>query len=139
MRAALSIFLAALTLVSNVSLSLNTHYCGGIEMETAFNFGPNIPDCGMAEMLKDCEQEPRNKPGLNSKPCCENQHQSLQLDQQNEVQKVQQDWSPNHLLACLYVIFKPLVSFEDLESNLALYVPPLPRLEINTLFQVFRI
>ncbi|QNR24217.1 HYC_CC_PP family protein [Croceimicrobium hydrocarbonivorans] len=85
MRAALSIFLAALTLVSNVSLSLNTHYCGGIEMETAFNFGPETPHCGMAQMLKDCEQEPQNKQGYNSKPCCENQHQSLQLDQQNEV------------------------------------------------------
>lgn len=119
MKRIISISLGLLMLVSNVGFTMNTHFCGGEAVETSFSIGLHNPDCGMPDMDRDCETIPYTEEQIKSKPCCENQHQLLHLDENADVQATSVEFNPVFLLHSYIRLF----SLFYLLINLLLITP----------------
>ena len=84
----ITIFLALAVLLGNMGLTFSTHYCCGISVKHVLAIGEHGLDCGMAGM--DDQQSPRpsaHHTELN-KVCCEDQHQTMDVDNAYELPKI---------------------------------------------------
>jgi hypothetical protein len=88
---------------------MNTHFCGGEAVETSFSIGLHNPDCGMADMDGDCKKEPSSEEQVNPKPCCENQHEVLQLDENANLQAFSVDVNPVFFVAFIHTYIQPVL------------------------------
>ncbi|GAB3338570.1 hypothetical protein GCM10027429_23910 [Marivirga atlantica] len=126
-------------LVSNVGFSMNTHFCGGEAVETSFSIGLHNPDCGMADMDGDCKKEPSSEEQVNPKPCCENQHEVLQLDENANLQAFSVDVNPVFFVAFIHTYIQPVLFTDQAFVHNTYYSPPIPDKDIQVLFQTFLI
>lgn len=134
-----SISLALLMLVSSVGFSMNTHFCGGEAVETSFSIGLHNPDCGMPDMDRECESIPSKEKQIKQKPCCENQHQLLQLDENADVQITSIEVHPVFLVAFIHSFVQPVLFADQSLIHNTYYSPPIPDRDIQVLFQTFLI
>ena len=139
MKRIISISLALLMLVSHVGFTMNTHFCGGKAMETSFSIGPQNLDCGMSDMEKECESIPSKEKQIKQKPCCENQHQLLQLDENADVQITSIEVHPVFLIAFIHSFVQPVLFADQFPIHNTYYSPPIPDRDIQVLFQTFLI
>jgi hypothetical protein len=135
----ISISLALLMLVSNVGFTLNTHFCGGEAVETSFSIGLHNPDCGMPDMDRDCETIPSTEEQVKSKPCCENQHQLIQLDENADLQAFSTEVNPTFFVAFVHSFVQPILFADQAFVHNTYYSPPIPDKDIQVLFQTFLI
>lgn len=135
----LSISLAFLMLVSNIGFAMNTHFCGGEAVKTSFSIGLHNPDCGMADMDRDCETIPSTEEQIKSKPCCENQHQLLQLDENADVQATSVEVNPVFFVTFVHSFVQPILFADQSLVHNTYYSPPIPDKDIQVLFQTFLI
>jgi hypothetical protein len=126
--------------VSNVGFSINTHFCGGIAVKSSLSVGLHNPDCGMSKMDGACESTlPLDEEIVKSKPCCENQHQLIQLDENAELKSLSFGLNPVFFVAFVqFFVHSILFPFQNLIQN-AYYPPPIPDKDIQILFQTFLI
>ena len=75
------ILFSCILLVSQMSLTIGTHFCGGEAVEKKILFGERHLGCNMPHMEESCDDsEKTNKNGVrfDKFPCCENEYQTLQ-------------------------------------------------------------
>ena len=124
MKRIISISLALLMLFSSVGFSMNTHFCGGVAVETSFSIGLHNPDCGMPDMDRECESIPSKEKQIKQKPCCENQHQLLQLDENADVQITSIEVHPVFLVAFIHSFVQPVLFADQSLVHNTYYSPP---------------
>jgi hypothetical protein len=139
MKRIISISLALLMLVSIVGFSMNTHFCGGVAVETSFSIGLHNPDCGMSDMDGDCKKEPSSQEQVKPKPCCENQHEVLQLDENANLQAFSVDVNPVFFVALVHYLIQPILYIQQAEITYVTYSSPSLDQDVQVLFQSFLI
>ncbi len=80
MKKVIAISFALILLVSNISLTIGAHYCGGEVVKTRIMLGETHLDCGMAEMDETCNDFAGHGLEFDKPPCCENRYQTFQVD-----------------------------------------------------------
>ncbi len=125
-------------LASNIGIASNTHFCGGEAVEHTLSLGIEHLDCGMAETEQSCSSA-NGHDQLNAKPCCDNQHDLLQLDE--DVTLIQQapEVNKTFVVAFIHTFLVQVFSFEKKESFYLNYSPPLLKQDVQVLFQSFLI
>lgn len=127
-------------LVSNIGLSINTHFCRGRAVKTSFTLGLHNPDCGMAMMEQGCDAEPTsNDTQVKAKPCCENRHQILQLDENADIKSSTVNTNPVFFVAFVHAFVQALIFADQKLIHNTDYSPPIPDKDIQVLFQTFLI
>lgn len=122
-----------------MGFAVATHYCGGLAVESQLVFGHEALDCGMANMDKDCEIPPLEGMHLTKKPCCQNEYQSLNLEDDFKPTITQSTVNVEFVAAFIISFLQlPLFSTNE-ESQYANYSPPLIDQDIPVLHQVFLI
>lgn len=135
----ISISLALLLLVSNTGFTLNTHFCGGIAVKTSFSFGLHNPDCGMDDTTENCEAPSSQSNHLKTKPCCENQHQLLNLDENANLHSVSTSFSTSFFIAFVHSFIAPILFVEQRVIDNFSFLYPKPDKDLKVLFQSFLI
>jgi len=135
----ISISLIVLLLASNVGFSLNTHFCGGQAVKSSFTLGLHQPDCGMADMDRECQSDRGDQEQVQNTPCCENEHQILQLDENVDLPTAPTMVNPIFISAFVYAFVQPPI-FTEKDQVHSLYYPPLvPDRDTQALFQTYLI
>jgi len=135
----ISISLALLLLVSNISFAINTHFCGGIAVKNSFSFGLHNPDCGMNDTTENCEARNSQSNQLKVKPCCENQHQLLNLDDNTNLHSASSSLSASFFVAFVHTFIAPNVFVEQRTIDNFSFLHPKPDKDLKVLFQSFLI
>ena len=139
MRKVISILLAILMLTTNVGFAVNTHFCGGLAVKSSFSIGIHELDCGMANMDQECETNLPRESQIIPKPCCEDTHQVILMDDEAEIQSVSMDLNQTFFTTFLHTFIQPIIFTNQAENHFAFYpTPPLKR-DIQILFQSFLI
>lgn len=138
MRKAIAISLSLILLLSNVGITLASHYCGGLAVESQFMIGANNLDCGMPDMDATCASTDAANT-VQSIPCCENHYTTVSVEDGFTVSNIAS--IPNAIFIQAFVATFIDFSFvrESLTDDFFTYLPPIPRQSITILFQVFRI
>lgn len=135
MKKIFSISLAFILLLSNVGFTMGTHFCGGLPVKSELMIGHSHLDCGMGEMERqDCGDDLQVK----AKPCCENQYQTLEIEDDFKVSKASLDLSPVFVVAYIES-FLNLAFSDSTKTQYVNYSPPLLLRDIPVLNQVFLI
>lgn len=116
-----------------------THYCQGQAVSNKLVFGHESLDCGMQKTDEVCEINLSETEHLKSKPCCENQYQSLQLDENAKLQTIENAVNPSFLVALTFSFVNYLVFNDQAFVQYADYSPPVSKEDIQVLFQTFLI
>lgn len=138
MKKAFSIFLAILVLVSSTGIAANTHFCGGEAVERTLSLGIEHLDCGMPEMEQSCSSKDGHDQ-IDARPCCSNQHDLLQLDEDATLMQQAPVVNKTFIAAFVHTFVIQVFSFEKKESFYLNYSPPLLKQDIQVLFQSFLI
>ena len=127
-----------LMLISNVGLTMNTHFCGGHAMKSTVSVGATALDCGMASM-DQIVIDPGTLAELTPEPCCENEHQALQIHEKATTQKASVELSVTFLVAVVHGFVSPIINAQRDEHEHPLYSPPPLSRDLAVLFQSFLI
>ena len=136
MKRLASFILAFIFLGSNLGFAVGTHFCGGHAMDAEVVLGHTDLSCGMMPEVTPAPHQ--HKQSLNTIPCCKNEFQSLQLedDLQNTLTKIAPE--PIASLAPLFVLATPTTTVDAPHSFLS-HTRPLRTEKVIVLIQVFRI
>lgn len=126
-------------LASNIGLTMNTHYCGGHAVDSSFSLGLANLDCGMPDMEKACGSEKPEAPSIQPLPCCENQHQVLEVDDNLKVFAPIVKLNPSFLFAFVFVYSQPELFVNALSNAYREYSAPLPDIDHQVMFESFLI
>jgi hypothetical protein len=135
----LAFSLAMVFLASSVGFTMNTHFCGGIAVQSTLSLGHEHLDCGMNMQPKACEKSESNMLKVSKNQCCDNQHLLLQIDDEVEIQ--QPSFSLNPIFFAAFVTSfvleadysqQSIVTFSD-------YTPPIPDKDILVLYRTLLI
>mgnify|MGYP003630990226 CR=1 FL=1 len=138
MKKAFSIFLAILMLVSSTGIAANTHFCGGEAVERTLSLGIEHLDCGMAETEQSCSSKVQHDQ-IDARPCCSNQHDLLQLDEDATLMQQAPVVNKTFIAAFIHTFVIQIFSFVKKESFYLNYSPPLLKQDVQVLFQSFLI
>lgn len=138
MRKAIAISLSLILLLSNVGLTLASHYCGGKAVESQLMIGANNLDCGMPDMDATCTNNGATNT-FQPIPCCENHFTTVSLKDGFTASSL--ITIPNAIFIQAFVTSFIDFSFarESLTDDYFTYLPPVTRPDISILFQVFRL
>jgi len=126
-------------LTSNVGFAINTHFCGGEAVKSSVSIGIHDLDCGMVNMDQECQTNLPEETQIVPKPCCEDTHQVIQLDEKAEVQSTSLDLNKTFFTAFIFTFVQPIIFPNQAENYFSFYpTPPLKR-DIQVLFQSFLI
>lgn len=139
MKKTISISLALLLLITSIGFALNTHFCGGEAVKTSFSIGLNDLDCGMEKMVEDCAAPTHESTNLNKQSCCDNQHQVLQLDENETILSSSVNVNPIFFVTFIHSFVKPLFFSEQRLVDSVDYLSPSPYKDIQILYQTFLI
>jgi hypothetical protein len=137
LKRVIALFFAVVMLASNAGFALNTHYCGGEAVESSLSIGIAHLDCGMTETKKDCESGASHTNQIDRKPCCENEHQSFQLEDDFELQSDSNPIHPVFIIAFVDSFVQTIIDVPSIEIFSANFSPPLPKQDKQVLFQSF--
>lgn len=135
MKKVLTIFLSVLMLATNMGLTIATHFCGGKAQKHYLAWGIQDEGCGMMENQDSCASD---RPALNSKSCCDNEHFQIALDDEFDVsgEVPPPQLSPSTISLILTAVLKlPSPSIEH--PKYLHYSPPLIQEDYPVLFQSF--
>ena len=138
LQSAISLTLAVLFLAANVGVTIGSHYCGGEKVESKIMLASHNLDCGMANMATDCKHHKQNSKNQFSKPCCENEFDFFQVEQEYEQPNFTDQIDLNFLVAFIQTSIQ-LVNIENKEQHFLNYSPPLIKKDLQVLHQSFLI
>ncbi|NEN24874.1 hypothetical protein G3O08_15330 [Cryomorpha ignava] len=138
MRKVIAISLSFILLLSNVGLTLASHYCGGEAVESQLMIGEKSLDCEMPDMDATCENDGAANM-VRPIPCCENHYTTLSL--KDGFTTTGLITAPNAIFIQALVATFIGFSFarESLRDDFFTYLPPVAWPDISILFQVFRL
>ena len=128
-----------------MGLAIATHYCGGMAVESKLMLGHEPLDCGMATVdtadmdEQPCQSEQTHALQFTKTPCCENEYQSLDVEDDYELTVVQPSLNFEFVAAFAVSFLKATFLTEIPSPQYANYSPPLIEQDIAVLYQVFRI
>ena len=140
MRKLIAISLSCILLLSNVGITLASHYCGGEAVESAVLIGGGKLDCGMDINASACENPQSHQATLHATPCCANHFTVVKVDNLTK--------TPEVAVPAVPVVFFQFAFREIFKSALLnrsetqLRAPDIPRIPIpdfGIFFQVFRL
>ncbi len=124
--------------ITNINITLATHYCGDKVVETAFAFGNEEIGCGMEEMEKECNNF--SSPSASPKNCCQNEYTQIGLQNDLTTPKIiTNSVNFNFVVAFINVSFQTDAFDASAKATSISHPPPLLQLDIPILFQSFRI
>ncbi|MGL1885177.1 MAG: hypothetical protein OCD76_01585 [Reichenbachiella sp.] len=136
MKKIISISLAFILLLSNAGFAVATHYCGGQAVKSSIVLGNAMIDCGM-KMDKECESKETIGIQISKTPCCQNEYQSLDVEDDYKQSVLRSNVNIEFIAAFINsFILTPLFADSN-ESEYANYSPPFLESDIPTLHQVF--
>ncbi len=137
MKKVTAITLALLVLVSSQGFAINTHFCGGKVVETSLSIVIQNLNCGMTELLTDCEPMTSCDVQLKSKPCCNNKHKIAQLDQNILISNVQVSMNLDIFVTLVHVFSEPVFLFQSNINRFSRHPPPRAESSVQVLLQTF--
>lgn len=123
-------------LLTNMSFTVATHFCGGKAVKSSVMMGKKDIGCGMEmPVVDDCEDSPQ----LTKKRCCESHFDELQTagDYHKSVQVL--DLDIEIVTAFLGVFFKLWIGETTASQSVRINSPPLILKNLLVLHQVFRL
>lgn len=142
MKKALAIVLSLVLVVSNISLTYATHFCGGEAIASQLMLGAQDLSCGMIIPESTCESQNTNDceiPSEMDANCCDNQYVQLSVDDNfNTVSSLE---LPNMEFVVAFVHTFILAEFVDnaAPNEFLIEAPPLIDPDVQVLYQVFLI
>ncbi|MEQ9442769.1 MAG: hypothetical protein RIG62_27255 [Cyclobacteriaceae bacterium] len=135
----ISISLLFILLIGNSGLAVATHYCGGLAVKSQSVLGHAELNCGMSDRDKDCETSSSKEEHTKKKPCCEDEFQSLELEDEFKPQVIGSSLHSEFVAAFVITfISSPNASKAD-KAQYINYSPPLIERDIPVLVQSFLI
>lgn len=128
-------------LITNMSLTLSTHYCKGKAVKSSISLSRDDLGCGMVNMDEQNDTAGACKQKLQRRNCCENTYATLFVEDDYSNSK---NFSPTADLSFIiafsvaYINNFFLFDEENIDSFIA-HSPPLIEQDKSILFQVFRI
>ena len=138
MKKIISISLAILMLTGHLGFAVGTHYCMGIAVESKLMLSHEHMDCGMGEMDGDLEHEGESEAHLSKIPCCEDQYQNIDLEDDYKP-VVGQSTLDLDFVAAFVISHIDLFFADQATPQFATYDPPPVTKDIPVLHQVFLI
>jgi hypothetical protein len=86
-----------------------------------------------------CESNSHAEKQYKPSPCCENQHQFLQLDENADLQSSSIVNNPIFYIALIHAFVQPVIFTEQDFNQSSLYSPTIPDKNIQVLYQTFLI
>ncbi len=139
MKRIVAISLAIILLMSNLGLTVATHYCGGHAVRSGLLLGGGDFDCGMMDVGTDYRDTSAKYTHFAAEHCCKNLHQTLQTDNNLQTDlSVPEFHAPVTVLApYAFHYFEPVTAVEI--APFRIDPPPLSERDIQILFQIFLI
>ncbi|MBX2843683.1 MAG: hypothetical protein KTR26_18075 [Flammeovirgaceae bacterium] len=139
MKKILSIFLTCTLLISNIGLTMATHYCAGEAVESRFMLISGEIGCGMEDIInEDCDQYPLET-ALKKASCCDSDFQLFQMEDDLDTSKSGVNLNLTVAVIFIQSYFKKFSPTEVQTFALLDYSPPLPDRDFQALFQNFLI
>ena len=135
MKRVLAISLALILLTSNIGLAMATHFCSGEAVKTEIVLGHGHLDCGMSGM--DRGAEPNTEKGPKSKNCCENDYQTIEIEDDYHSSFAPLLFNLDFVVALAHTFLNIAPVAETEKSPYAHYSPPLLLRDLSVLNQVF--
>lgn len=131
--------MAFLLLVSQVSFTIGTHFCGGEAVETKVLFSDMHLGCDMMEMEKACEipENHSNETSLDKAPCCENKYQTILETNEFVNETAPLVNYPDFAMAFVYTTSKFDLFSKSISRFYTAYRSPSVEKDIQVLFQSF--
>ena len=139
MKKSIAIIVALFMLMTNVGLTLGTHFCGGKAVSTALQFGMNDLGCGMEDLDTSCDNH-SELPGFNAMACCSDEIVQIQVINEYE-NSAKVTLANNIVFQNAFLICSDLL-IEDadiLHAEYLDYSPPLLKQDIPILISSFLI
>ena len=143
MKKVLSIVLSLLLVVSNISLTYATHFCGGKAVESQLMIGAQDFSCGMIMPESTCENNDEDCPNSNQGEmetnCCDNDYMQLSVDDNYDTVSSIELPNLNFVVAFVHTYLSLDLSSDNSTQEYFNEAPPLRKQDIRVLHQVFRI
>lgn len=123
-------------LVSSMGFAVNTHYCSGKAVDMDFSIGLHNLDCGMNALSESCKNTSGNIT-VQAEPCCENQHELLQIDNTLEVQPAFVSMLVPFFVQETVHSVEISTTVEATQKIQSTYLPPTFDKDIQVFYQVF--
>ncbi|MBN3582304.1 hypothetical protein JYB64_07875 [Algoriphagus aestuarii] len=137
MKKILSITLSFILLFSSIGMARSTHFCGGMEMLSELSLKAAHIDCGMEQVLPDCDSEKEHQNHFKSSHCCDNEFELVNMDEDFSFAKAGINLHLDFAVAFVHTfIFNRIIQEESL-SEIPFYTPPILELDQQVLFQTF--
>lgn len=140
MKRLVAISLAIIILMSNLGLTVATHYCGGHAVESGLLMGGGDFDCGMEGGDTEHRVVDENCAHFTAESCCENLHQTIQTDNTLQIDLPAPEFhAPTvaEFVVYSFLFFEPVTAGEI--APFRIFPPPLPGRDVQILFQTFLI
>jgi hypothetical protein len=135
-KKAISIFLASIILFSSVGFAINTHFCEGRAVDTSISMGVELLDCGMP--MPDNEND-GNGEQLDKQPCCQNHHQIVEVDQNQNNPFPAFELNQTFFVAFAHTFLVNESVTQKVQANYLTSPPPLVKQDMLILYQSFLI
>jgi len=118
-------------------MAKTTHFCMGHAMKSEIGFGEKHLDCGVNMPMDHSENEQDNS--KDTKSCCENITEHLQVDEDVQLKKSEIKLDLNFSLALIQVfIFEMDFSLEE-NPEIPHYTSPPPSKDLHVLYESYLI
>lgn len=137
-----SILLSFILLVSHISLTIGTHFCGGEAVETKIILGETHLGCGMMDMedpLGDSENACNNRVSFDKIPCCENEYHTVQVSYEFLKDAAQKTFNAEFAIVFIYTQLNIDLYTKSRHQFFTENITPPFEKDIQVLFQTFLI
>ncbi len=126
-------------MMSNLGLTVATHYCGGHAVESGLLMGGGNLDCGMKDGGTEYQAANETCAHFTAEPCCANLHQTLQTDNnlQTDLPAPKFQAPIAGFVVDYFHFVEPVTALEI--APFRIDPPPLPERDVQILFQTFLI
>ena len=126
-------------LIGNSGLAIATHYCGGFAVKSQIVVGHTELNCGMSNMDKSCETDSSKEGYIKKKPCCANEFQSLELEDEFQPPVIESSLNLKFVAAFVITFTNSTNASKAVKAGHKNYSPPLIERDIPVLIQSFLI
>lgn len=142
MKILISIILSLITIANPMSLSIGTHFCGGIAIEKKILLGDLHLGCDMPNMEESCDKSTDAKGiehSFENTPCCQNEFQTVQVTDEFVNIVDQQSFNFDYAVAIISTIIDLDIPAKSTPKFFAEYISPPLEKDVQVLFQTFLI